>query len=158
MRQGRCFLHEHAQSTSSWKLPEWEKLAANRMVFETISYTCRFGMVATREAGEGLVKKPTSMMTSSVEIHREINRQCDGSRRRVQLMGGNANHAAIYPKMLCRADCKATAWQMQADTLDLVSLKCEVSEVLTIDDVQVDEQDREDLNRLRFGDETKARY
>ena len=47
--------------------------------------------------------------------------------------------AAIYPKMLCRAVCKATTRQMQADACDLLSFKCEISELLTIDDVQVDD-------------------
>ena len=55
------------------------------MVFEVILHMSRFGMVATDEAGEGLVKTPTTMMTNGEELFRELSRQCDGSRGRSNL-------------------------------------------------------------------------
>ena len=129
------------------------------MVFKAFLHMCRFGMVATDEAGVDLVKKPTTMMTNSVELFRELSRQCDGSHRHVQLMGGKAKQAAIYPEMRCRAVCKATARQMQADVCDLIFLECEISELLTIDDVQVDDvqQNGENHNWLSRWDDTTAR-
>ena len=106
------------------------------MVLKAKTHMCQFAMTAVDENGEGLVKKPTTMMTNSVEVHRELDKQCTpGTHRHVQLMGGKARDAAIYPKALCRAVCRGVARQTEIDASDLISFKCQVSELIAVDDV-----------------------
>ena len=57
-------------TASSWKLPCIEELANNPMVLKAKTHMCQFGMIAVDEDGEGLVKKPTTMMTNSVASQR----------------------------------------------------------------------------------------
>ena len=160
MRQGRYFLHEHPQSATSWKLPNIMKLASNPMVYKATTHMCRFGMVSTDEQGEGLVLKPTTMMTNSIEIQRELDRQCDRvSHRHVHLTGGRAKDAAIYPKALCRAVCRGTAKQMELDAADLMSVKLEVVSLIEVNHLQVDDvqQDVWDHEWLRYWDDTNGK-
>ena len=83
-----------------------------------------------------LGKDTTTMMTKSVEVHRKLDRHCTReTRRHVQLMGGKARDAAIYPKAFCRAVCQEVARQMVIDALDLVSFKCQVSDLIAVDGV-----------------------
>ena len=38
------------------------------MIFKATTHICRFGMMSRDELGEGLVLKPTTMMTNSIEV------------------------------------------------------------------------------------------
>ena len=130
------------------------------MVLKDTTHMCQFGMTSVDDAGEGTVKKPTNMMADSVEVHRELDKQCTpGSHRRVQLMSGRAAAAARYPKALCRAVCQAVARQMEIDAADLVSLKCEISELIPADDVSIDavDQDPEDNCWMKYWDDTNGK-
>ena len=100
------------------------------------------------------------MMTNSIEIQRELDRQCDRvSHQHVHLTGGRAKDAAIYPKALCRAVCRGTAKQMELDAADLMSVKLEVEELIEVNHVQVDDvqQDVGDHEWLRYWDDTNGK-
>ena len=115
------------------------------MVMKATVHMCQFGMMATDENGTGHVKKPTTMMTNSVEIHRELDRQCTpDSHRHVQVLGGRAKHAAIYPKGLCRAVCRGTVKQMEIDAADMMSMECLDSvDAIGVDSVEQEEADND---------------
>ena len=91
---------------------------------------CAFGMTATGPDGkEGLVRTPTTMMTNSNEVARRIGIKCSNAgaeevntHSHVQLMGGRAAQAQVYPIRLCRAVCEGVAAQKRVDSLNLVSL------------------------------------
>ena len=156
MRCGRYFLHEHPQTASSWNLPCMKLLEQHPMVLKAKVHMCQFGMTATDEAGTAPVKKPTIMMTNSVELHRELDRQCTpGSHRHVQLMSGRAKDAAIYPKGLCRAVCRGAMKQMDIYAAEFMSVKC----VGEQGDVDIDalEQEPDDLLWMRYWDDTNGK-
>ena len=73
---------------------------------KTTAHMCRFGMRARDHLGEGLVKKPTGFMTDSPYLEAELSRLCDGTHRHVQLLGGRAKAAQVYPESLCRTILK----------------------------------------------------
>lgn len=100
---GRFFLHEHPQSASSWRLPEMVSLMEDLKINKTATHMCRFGMRSQDEQGLGLVKKPTGFLTNSPHLRNQLNKQCLGGHRHVQLVGGRAKACQVYPKGLCRA-------------------------------------------------------
>lgn len=51
-------------------------------------------------------RKRTKLMTNSWWIAQELQKQCDGTHKHVQLLRGKAKLAAEYPKGLCRAICR----------------------------------------------------
>ena len=125
MAQGRYFLHEHPQSAASWKEQCMEELMRSPLVLKATLHQCQFGLTSTDEMGLGLVKKPTTMLTNSVEVHRQMDRQCvPGSHRHVHLMSGRAKAAQKYPPELCRAVYRGVVQQMEMDIAGLASIKC----------------------------------
>ena len=76
MRAGRCFLHEHPLTATSWKFPCVEELATHPMVQKARLDMCQSGMESIDEHGVGAVKTPTTMMTDSIELYRELGRRC----------------------------------------------------------------------------------
>ena len=74
-------------------------------------------------------------MSNAVAVLRELDKQCPGSERHVQLMSGRAKDAAIYPKGLCRAVCRGVQRQLDADMRDLMVLAFEGE----LDDVELHE-------------------
>ena len=64
-----------------------------------------FGLTAVDDKGVGPVKKPTLFMSNSVAILSQLNKQCGGCERHVELLAGRPKAAAVYPKALCRAVC-----------------------------------------------------
>ena len=102
----------------------------------------------------------TTMMTNSVEVHREVGRQREpGSHRHVQPMGGKAAKAAIYAAALCRAVCSGTCRQMRIDAQDLVPLKCKVAALVAVDGVPIDaaQQDPDDNCWMKSWDDTNGK-
>ena len=63
----------------------------------------------------GLVKKPTGFMSSSGFILEELDKKCPGGHDHVPLVAGRAAWVAIYPKMLCEANCGGVARQKKHD-------------------------------------------
>ena len=91
-------------------------------VIRTKTHMCRFGMTLRDQAGEGLVLKPTSFMTNSPCVAKELNKQCynigapeSQKHRHVRLQNGRPAKAAIYPEALCKAICQGIKRQMLAD-------------------------------------------
>ena len=72
----------------SWRMPEMEGLRAAEDVFDIVLHACQFGLKSTDSIGEGLVKKPTRVITNMASIAAHINRQCAGDHRHVHLMSG----------------------------------------------------------------------
>ena len=63
----------------------------------------------------GPVLKPTGFLTDSPLIARELARKCPRDHQHVNLLGGRAAGAAIYPPGLCRGICRGLAAQIQED-------------------------------------------
>ena len=94
-REGRYFLFEHSMTATSWFMPEVEKVARMDGVQIVKLDMCAFGMVSKDEDGIGLVKKLTSMKTSSPEVGKRLDRRCcnkhvteDEKHRHVQFVCG----------------------------------------------------------------------
>ena len=78
---------------------------------------CAFGMKDGDQYGEGYVYKPTKFMTNSWVLANSLNKfRCDGTHRRVQLLGGKAAKAAVYPDRLCSTICKGIRDQLEYDS------------------------------------------
>ena len=76
MDRGGYFIHEHPRSARSWKRPCIERLAARDDVFVVTGDLCRYGLRSQDEWGDGPSKKPTSFMTNSPEIAKELSLRC----------------------------------------------------------------------------------
>ena len=106
MRAGRYFVHEHPDGATSWNLSCMKKLLRHPRVIECKVHMCAYGMKSRDELGEGLVMKPTRMITNSEEIANELKGKCCGGHRHVPLLSGRAKAAAEYPPKLCEAICR----------------------------------------------------
>ena len=80
---------------------------------------CDFGMTASDELGEALVRKRTKVLTNSAEVAKRIARRCDGQHRHVHLIGGKAKRAQLYPRAFSRAVCEGVAAQKRLHALGL---------------------------------------
>ena len=72
----RYFIYEHPKSAASWNNPDVDGLAATEGVMRTELDQCEFGL--TSEQGEASAKKPTSLLTDAVEVHRTMGMKCRG--------------------------------------------------------------------------------
>ena len=118
LHQGLYFLHEHPQTASSWKVPCIERARNSPLVQIVVAHQCAFGLTFKDELGEGPVNKPTLSSFKSVAMLRQLDRQCLGCERHVQLLGGKAAAAAIYPKGRCKAVCVGVKHQMELGAQD----------------------------------------
>ena len=117
-RQGRHFLHEHPWGASSWKVDCISGLVDDPRVYSIETHMCRFNMMShVRERGgeQGLVKKPTGVITSSRCIAAQLDARCDGTHAHVHLVGGRAAGAQVYPDELCMAILRGVVRQKAAD-------------------------------------------
>ena len=78
---GRYFVYEHPKSAASWKNPSIEKLASTPGVMRTELDQCAFGLTSEDEIGRAPAKKPTSLLTNSVEADRSMGVKCKGGHR-----------------------------------------------------------------------------
>lgn len=101
-KRGKIFVLEHPRGSKAWLEEEIEELKALPGVFVCRFDMCQFGM----RVGQGLNKKPTTIITNSAEVAKELNRVCSGGHTHESLMGGKAAKAAEYPPALCRAMLK----------------------------------------------------
>ena len=74
------------------------------------------------ELGRAPAKKPTSLLTNSVEFDRAMGIKCRGGRRRVHLMAGRTRAAAHYLVKCCKSRCKGMRRQAKVDASDMVSM------------------------------------
>ena len=102
-QKGRYFYIEHPLTASSWRMPELEALRAAEDVFDIVLHACRFGLKSVDSQGEGLVKKPTRVITNMGSLAGKIDRQCTGDHRHVHLVSGKAKAAAQYTDEFCKA-------------------------------------------------------
>ena len=129
-RSGRYFAHEHPSSASSWKLPVVLEMLLKEDVELIEIDMCDFGMTATDELGEALVRKRTKMLTNSPEVARRVARKCTGDHRHVHLVGGRAKRAQLYPRLFSRAVCEGVAAQKRLHGMGL-----EHSPIMSIEEI-----------------------
>lgn len=108
-RKGKFFVLEHPRGSKAWHEKEAEELRNMEGVFVCKFDMCQFGM----RVGEGLNKKPTTILTNSEEIAKELNRSCQGGHVHESLMGGKACLAAEYPRALCQAMLRGLKRQLE---------------------------------------------
>ena len=101
--KGRFFYLEHPLTASSWRMPELAGLRDAEDVFDVVLHACQFGLKSTDSLGEGLVKKPTRVITNMASIAGMLDRQCTGDHRHVHLVSGKAKAAAEYTEDFCKA-------------------------------------------------------
>ena len=101
-RHGRHFVLEHPKAAASWRRPE--VLAVMQMPGARLGEVdmCAYNLRAKDAVGEGMVKKPTYLLTNSEAIHTGMCGRCCGSHRHVQLVCGRAAAAARYTPEFCR--------------------------------------------------------
>ena len=92
------------------------------MVKSVVAHMCAFGLKSKDENGEGLVKKATRFLSNSMALLAELDQQCPGCARHVNLMAGRAAKAAIYPRALCKAVCRGICTHMELDYYDLITV------------------------------------
>ena len=97
MEGGRYFVHAHPKSAASWSKPNIDKLPSTPGMMRTELDQCEFGLMSEDELGRAPAKKPTSLLTNSVEFDRAMGVKCKGGQRHVHLMAGRARAAAHYP-------------------------------------------------------------
>ena len=102
---GRFFMREHPSSASSWKIPEMVALMQDVKIDEINAHMCRFEWLSEDEAGIGLAKKRTGLLTNSEHLREQLSKTCLGGHRHVHLMGGKAKACRVYPPKLARAIC-----------------------------------------------------
>ena len=76
MEGGRYFVYEHAKSAASWDNPSAARLASTSGVMRPELDQCEFGLTSEDELGRAPAKKPTSLLTNSVEVDRMIGVKC----------------------------------------------------------------------------------
>ena len=76
MEGGRSSVYEHPQSAASWSNPNVDKLAAMAGVMRAELDQCEFGLTSEDELGRAPAKKPTSLLTNSVEVFRTMGVKC----------------------------------------------------------------------------------
>ena len=121
MEGGRYFVYEHPKSAVSWDNPNVAKLASTPGVMRTELDQCEFGHVSKDELGKAPAKKPTSLLTNSVEVDRMLSVKCQGGHRHVHIMSGRARAAAHYPAKCCSVLCKGMKRQAKFDASGMLS-------------------------------------
>ena len=124
---GPYFLHEHPWLATSWGLDCVARLEAYSDVRKVQTHMCQFGMVSrTGGVGSALgpVLKPTGFLTNCPAIARELAVKCRRDHDHVNLVGGRAAGAAIYPPGLCRAICRGLAAQLREDKSGRATSSC----------------------------------
>ena len=73
---GRYFICEHPKSAASWNKLDVDGLASTEGVLRTELDQCEFGLASKDELGKAPAKKPTSLLTNSVEVPRTMGIKC----------------------------------------------------------------------------------
>ena len=120
-KAGRFFVHEHPSTATSWSLPIVLEMLLKEDVELVEVDMCNFGMESEDDGGKGLVRKRTKILTNSPEVARRVARKCTGDHRRVNLIGGRAKRAQLYPRAFSRAVCEGVAAQKRLHVLGLLS-------------------------------------
>ena len=97
----RGFIFEHPLSATSWQQECLANLMQDKRVYTTEVHMCAYDLKATDEKGEGLVMKPTRVLTNIRPVAENLTGRCCGGHRHVHLVGGRARGAAAYPQRFC---------------------------------------------------------
>ena len=76
---------------------------------------CMFNMRQKDDKGEGWIKKPTGFMSNSKRTLQRLSCKCKNMHRHIQLIGGRAKLAEVYPDEVCAQVIKGLAEQMRDD-------------------------------------------
>ena len=111
VKEGRYCVHEHPRSVSSWQDDCINEVPAVKGVQRVIGDQCQYGSKAKGTDGEGPARKTTGFMTSPPCKALQLQRRCPiGARykvhKHVQMDGGRAKAAQVYPPELCRVVCR----------------------------------------------------
>ena len=117
---GRYLLHEHPESASSWQEQCIQEVLRLEGVQKVIRDQCRYGLRAKGTDGDGPAREATVFMTNSLCTtlqlqRRSPNREGDAIHKHIQLDGGKATVAQVYPPGLCRAVCRVLIEQIRVD-------------------------------------------
>ena len=128
IRDKRHFVHEHPTKSKAWQMDEIKELMMRPEVGKVELHMCALGMKSCDEQGEGLVHKSTTLMSSSEEVLRIMDRRCsnesqskDHNHRHVYLIQGRSKAAQVYPREFCERLCEGIAAQKKVDKLGLKS-------------------------------------
>lgn len=103
IQAGSYFLRERPKTASSWNELRVQRVMAKQNVEAVTGHMSRWGMMSTGEKVEGLVEKPTTFMTCSPNIAKELSPICGGGHRHEHLVSGRAKYDRVYPEDLCFA-------------------------------------------------------
>ena len=76
---------------------------------------CEFDMYQEDYKGIGQIRKSTGFATNAPALAKTLSRACSGNHRHIQLIGGRAKKAEIYPPKLCEAIIEGLIKQMEDD-------------------------------------------
>lgn len=120
IQAGRYLLHEHPESASSWGEKCIRDILNMKGVNTVVGDQCCYGLKAKDDAGVGPAREATGFMTNSPCIALQLKGRCPNRsgyymHRHVQLQGGKAKAAQVYPPELCKAVCRGLIKQVEAD-------------------------------------------
>ena len=72
-------------------------------------------MTQTDHMGVGQIKKPTRFMTNAIKMAERLNKRCQKKCRHIELIGGKASAAQVYPDELCIEVIRGLRDQMEVD-------------------------------------------
>ena len=101
MDLGRGFIFEHPLTASSWHQESLAYLMNDPRVWTAEVHMCAYGLHAVDELGEGLVMKPTWILTNIEPVAKSLTGRYCGDHRHVHLVGGKARGAAAYTQRFC---------------------------------------------------------
>ena len=84
---------------------------------------CAYGLEASEGNDVGTAKKPTRIMTNSIEANKELRLRFPGCPKHIHLFGGKAAKAAVYPRGLFIALTRGVKNQMKNDCDELLRVE-----------------------------------
>ena len=98
------------------------------------------------------MKKPTKFITNSECIAEELSKRCNGQHHHVQLKGGKAKAAAVYPPALSKAICRGLKMQLEKDDehFSIYLYAIENAQLDTEEEAFIDDVNGGELNPKNF--------
>ena len=102
---GLKFVFEHPYAATSWRQQQMQDLLADERVFGSRADQCQYGLRG--DSGE-LQRKATGFMTNDENIHRVLQRRCNGEHQHDHIIGGNkSKKSQEYPSELIQCILKS---------------------------------------------------
>ena len=89
MKSGRHLIFEHPREASSWADPELAALMHDNSVEVVDLDQCMYGPETKDEAGMGLVRLPTRLLTNMKTVRVVLSKRCNHQHRHVQTLDNN---------------------------------------------------------------------